>query len=80
MEQVPKGGESEKPKTTENIAKLKDITRSSDGLGMETDQAEQFDALSNQSAKVLHKNCDIEETDASTTSESDNRFPSPFNN
>ena len=47
---------------------------------METDQAEQVDVLLNQSIKVLNKNHDTEETDASTTLKWDNRspLPSPF--
>ena len=47
---------------------------------METDQAEQLDALLNQSTKVLNKNHDTEETDASLTSKQVNRSPSAFDN
>ena len=47
---------------------------------METDQEKQLDALLHQSAKILNKNHENEETDASTTSKRDNRSPSPFDN
>ena len=47
---------------------------------MESDQAEQLDALINKSAKVLNKNCETEETDVSTTSKRDNMSLSPFGN
>ena len=59
---------AEIPKTTVGIVELKDKTKGSEWSGMETDQAEQVDAPLNQSTKVLNKNCDTEETDASTTS------------
>ena len=62
------------------MTKVKDRTKSSQGSTMETDQAKQLDALLNQSVKVLNKNCDTEEIDASTTSKWDNRSPSPFDN
>ena len=65
---VRKTGKPEKPKTTLSIVKLKDKTKISKGSGMETDQAELLDVPLNQSAKVLNKNHDTEETDASTTS------------
>ena len=45
---------------------------------METDQAEQLDAFFNQSAKMLNKNHDNEETDTSTTSKEDSGSPPPF--
>ena len=64
---------SEKSKTTAGIIELKD-----EGSGMETDQTNQLDTLSNQSAKMLNKNHDTEEMDTSTTSKHDIRFPSPF--
>ena len=60
------------------IVELKNKTKSSKGSGIETDQAQQLDTVLNQSAKALNKNCDTEETDASTTSRWDNRSPSPF--
>ena len=47
---------------------------------METDQAEQLDALLNQSTKVLEKNCDTEETDTSTSLKRENRSSTPFHN
>ena len=47
---------------------------------METYQAEQLDVPLSQSAEVLNKNHNTEETDASTSSKRDNRFPSPFDN
>ena len=47
---------------------------------METDHAEQSDALLNQSAKVLNKNQATEETYASMKSKRDNKSPSPFDN
>ena len=45
---------------------------------METDQAEQLHVLLNQSAKVLNKNHDNEETDTPTTPKWDNRSPTPI--
>ena len=48
--------------------------------GMETDHTEQLAVLLSQSAKVLNKNWDTEETNASTTSKQENRSPSPFDN
>ena len=50
------------------ITELKDKVESSEGSGKEIDQVEQLDDLLNQSAKVLNKNCDSEETDVSTNS------------
>ena len=47
---------------------------------METDQAEQLDALLNKFTKVLNRNQEAEEIDASTTSKRDNRPPSPIYN
>ena len=62
-----KSRKTNKPKTTVGIAKLTDETKSIKGSGIETDQAKQLDVLLNQSAKVLNKNCNTEETDTSTT-------------
>ena len=45
---------------------------------METDHTEQVDVLLSQSAKILNKKWDTEETDASTTLKWDNRSPSPL--
>ena len=45
----------------------RDKVKISEGSGMETDQAEWLDTLLNQSAKVLNKNCNTEETDISIT-------------
>ena len=47
---------------------------------METDQAELIDVPLSESAQILNKNCDTEETDASTTFPRDNRSLSPFDN
>ena len=46
--------------------------------GVETDQAEQLFALLNQSAKVLNKNQETEETDALTIFRKDNMSTSPL--
>ena len=46
---------------------------------METDQAEQLNALLSQSTKVV-KNLDIKETDVSTTSKWENKSPCHFDN
>ena len=40
--------------------------KTSEELGMETNQAEQLDALLNQSTRMLNKNHDTEETDTQT--------------
>ena len=45
---------------------------------METNQAEQLNAFLNQSAKVLNKNKEAEETDASTILKRNKRSPSPL--
>ena len=45
---------------------------------MGTDQVEQLDFSSVQSAKVLHKGKEAEERDASAMSNIDNRIPSPL--
>ena len=50
----------EKTKTTIGIVELKDKIKSCKGTGIETDQAEQLDALLNQSAKALNKNHNTE--------------------
>ena len=47
---------------------------------METDQEEQLVVLLGQSAKMLNKNYDTEETDVSTTLKRDNRSTLPFDN
>ena len=47
---------------------------------METDHTKQLDALLSQSTKILNKNGNTEETDASTTSKRDKRSSSPFDN
>ena len=75
---MPKTVKSDKSKTTAGITESKDKIKSSEGSGMETGQVEQLDVCLNQSAKVLIKNCDTEETNMSTTSKQDNRSPSPF--
>ena len=49
-----KEGKSEKQKPMESMTKVKDRTKHSKGSGMETEQAEQLDALLNQSDKVLN--------------------------
>ena len=92
--QVTSMGRSGKPKTsgvTESIGSLKcihlsiskeskDKVKSSEGSGIETDQAEQLDVLLNQSTKVLNKHHDTDETDASITSKWDRRPLSPYSN
>ena len=55
----------------------KDKVQSGEGSGMEIDQSGQLDALLNQYVTVLNKNCDTEETNSSTTSKQDNRYPFP---
>ena len=54
--------------------------KSSDGPGMETDQAEQLDVLLSQPAKIQNQNWGNEETDASMMFKRDNRSPSPLYN
>ena len=53
-------------KTSTNVKNTK-------GSGMETDQAEQLGGLLGQSAKVLNRNQEAEETDTSITSKRDKR-------
>ena len=55
--------------------RIKDKVKSSEQVDMVVDQAEQLDVLLNQSAEVLNKNHDNEETDACMTSKWDNRSP-----
>ena len=71
-----KMGKFEKSKTVTGITKLNDKVKSSEGSGMVTDQAKQLNVLSNQSAEVLYKLHDDEETDDSTTPKQDDRPPS----
>ena len=47
---------------------------------METDQAEQLNVLLNQSTRVLNRNCDTKERDATMTSRWDNGSLPPFKN
>ena len=65
-EEMTKVAKLERPKTTVGIVKLIDKTKCSEGSRM--DQAKLLDVLLNQSTKVLNKNHDTEETDASIIS------------
>ena len=47
---------------------------------METDQAEQLDALLNHSARILNKNQEPEESDVPTRAKRDNMSPSHLDN
>ena len=76
--QMTKTGNTQKLKTTIDTVELKDKRNGGKGSVIEADQAEQLDALLNQSAKVLNKNHDTEEMDSSTTSKRNNRSLFPF--
>ena len=55
-----KTGKFERSKTTAGIIEFKDKVKGNEGSGMKTVQAEQLDALLNQSTKVLNINFDTE--------------------
>ena len=59
------------------VLKTSPKVKSSEGSGIETDQAGQMDALLNQSSRVLSKNQEGEETDTSTRSKRD-KIPAVF--
>ena len=64
-------------KQGQNCSKTSPKIKSSEGSGRETDEAEQLDPVLNQSAKVLNKTQEAEETDASML-KIDNRSPPPL--
>ena len=77
---MTKAGKYDKHKTTVGIVELEEETKSSEGPGMKTDQAEHLDVTLKLVHKRFKQNCDTEETDTSTTLKRDNRSLSLFDN